>query len=155
MAEDVGREAAAAQTGARLSAALLGYFVLVTLVITLSPFDFAPRRFRPSLAMKPSDIVANVALFLPIGFLVRSLGRRSTLGWRAVSLAAAFSVLIETAQIFIRGRYVSPIDLAANTCGAYLGVLFRDRVERWAVWHPRLVGRIGLDIPLVGLLYLL
>jgi hypothetical protein len=34
-------------------------------------------------------------------------------------------------------------------------VLARDSIERWALWHPRLVGRIGLDVPLVGLLYLL
>ena len=40
-----------ARTGARLTLALLGYFVLVTAVITLSPFDFSLRRFRVSLSM--------------------------------------------------------------------------------------------------------
>lgn len=140
----------------RLAVALLGYFVLVILVITLSPFDFAPNPVRLSLGMAPSDMVANIALFLPIGFLLRTLDRaRTPRGWRAVSLAAGFSVLIEIAQIFIRGRYVSPVDVATNVCGAYAGVVVRDRVERWSVWHPLVVGRVGLDIPLVGLLYLL
>ncbi len=144
------------RTAAPLAIALLGYFLLVTLVITLSPFDFAPRPLRISLMMVPRDIVANITLFLPIGFLVRSLhrgpGRR---GWQAVAFGGAFSLAIEIAQIFIRGRYVSPVDVATNTAGALLGVWLRDRLDRWAVWDPRLVGRIGLDMPLVGLLYLL
>jgi hypothetical protein len=143
------------RTAAHLTLALLGYFILVTAVITLSPFDFAPRRFRLSLKLVPSDVVANVALFLPLGFLGRGLVSSSLRGSRVVWMAAVCSLLIETAQIFIRGRYVSPVDVASNTAGAWLGVMLRDGLERWALWHPRLVGRIGLDVPLVGLLYLL
>jgi glycopeptide antibiotics resistance protein len=149
-------DAAAARTGNRLAFALIGYFGLVTVVITLSPFDFSTRPVHLSWMMSPSDIIANIALFLPIGFLCRSLGNRSLRRtWQDVSLAAAFSLLLESAQIFIEGRFVSPIDVATNTCGAYLGVLLRDRIERWSAWRPQVVGRIGLDIPLVGLLYLL
>jgi hypothetical protein len=59
------------------------------------------------------------------------------------------------AQLFIRGRFASPVDVATNTLGAIAGVLVRDRVDGWAAWQPRLVGRSGLDLPLVGLLYLL
>jgi hypothetical protein len=47
------------------------------------------------------------------------------------------------------------VDLVSNSCGAWIGVALRDQLERWALWRPRLVGRIGLDVPLVGLLYLL
>jgi VanZ family protein len=145
-----------ARTGARLALALLAYFAFVIAVITLAPFDFHTRVVALSFQVKPSDVVANVAMFLPIGFLLRSMPtRRIGRGWPAVAVAASFSVLIETAQIFIRGRYVSPVDVAANTFGAYLGVLLRDRAERWAHWNPRLAGRVGLDVPLVGLLYLL
>ena len=143
-------------TSTRLAVALLGYFVLVTLVITLTPFDFAWRPVHLSWLMAPSDIISNIALFLPIGFLLRSLGFRSTARvWQAVLFAAAFSVLLETAQIFIAGRFVSPVDVVTNTIGAYLGIRLRDGVERWSVWRPHVVGRIGLDVPLVGLLYLL
>jgi VanZ family protein len=144
------------RTASPLAIALLGYFLLVTLVITLSPFDFAPRPLRISYMLVPRDLIANVTLFLPIGFLVRSLhrgpGRRA---WQGILFAAAFSLSIELAQIFIRGRYVSPVDVATNTAGAFLGVWLRDRLDRWAVWDPRLIGRTGLDLPLVGLLYLL
>ena len=145
-----------ARTGAWLALALLAYFVFVIVVITLSPFDFHTRVVALSYRVKPSDVLANVAMFLPIGFLLRSIPTtRTGHGWRSVALAASFSVVIETAQIFIRGRYVSPVDVASNTFGAYLGVFVRDHAERWALWNPRLAGRVGLDVPLVGLLYLL
>ena len=155
MADSQGR-AGSARTGARLTLALLGYFVLVTAVITLSPFDFSYRRFRVSLSLAPADIVANIALFLPLGFLGRGLTdgtpRR---GRRVVWIAAVCSLCIETSQLFLRRRYAGPIDVVSNTAGAWLGVFARDRIERWTLWHPRLVGRVGLDVPLVGVLYLL
>jgi VanZ family protein len=145
-----------ARTGTRLTLALLGYFVLVTAVITLSPFDFSLRRLRISLSLVPSDIVANIALFLPLGFLGRGLTDGSgRSGRRVVWIAALCSLLIEVAQLFLRRRYAGPVDVVSNLAGACLGVLARDWIERWALWHPRLVGRIGLDVPLVGLLYLL
>jgi len=145
----------AQRTAAHLTLALVGYFTLVTAVITLSPFDFSPRRFHLHVRFVPSDILANIALFLPLGFLGRGLAGSAARGGRVVLLAAVCSLLIETAQIFIRSRYVSPVDVLSNTCGAWLGVGLRDWLERWSRWHPRLVGRIGLDVPLVGLLYLL
>lgn len=140
----------------RLPAALLGYFVLVTLVITLSPFAFSRRPFFLSWWMMPSDMIANVALFIPLGFLTRSLGRRAARSlWYDVVLLALFSVLIETTQIFIAGRVVSPIDIATNAAGGLLGALARERVDHWSMWRPQVVSKIGLDTPLVGLLYLL
>ena len=69
---DTGSVADSRSTGTRLTFALLGYFVLVTAVITLSPFDFGLRRFRISLSLVSADIVANIALFLPIAALVSS-----------------------------------------------------------------------------------
>jgi VanZ family protein len=140
----------------RLALALLGYFTFVTLVITLSPFDFAWRHVRVATAVNPVDFVLNVAMFLPIGFLLRSLGAtRTRFGWSAVLVAFGFSAAIEAAQMLIPGRFVSPNDVVANTAGAWLGVWIRDRIERAAFWHPSSVGRIGLDIPVVGLIYLL
>jgi len=151
-----GLQTRASVTGTRLTLALLGYFVLLTAVITLSPFDFSVRRFRISMAVVPSDVVANIALFFPLGFLGRGLtGPGGRGNRRVVWIAAVCSLLIETAQLFLRRRYAGPIDVVSNTAGAWIGVLVRDRIERWALWHPRLVGRVGLDVPLVGVLYLL
>ena len=140
----------------RLALALLGYFAFVTLVITLSPFDFGWRRVRLTTGIDPVDFVLNIALFLPIGFLLRSLGSaHRRFGWGPVLLAFGFSTLIEATQVFIPGRFVSPNDVIANTAGAWIGVWIRHRVERWSFWRPEAVGRIGLDIPVVGLIYLL
>lgn len=146
------QSAALARTGVRFATALLGYFVLVTLVITLSPFDFGPPRLTLYWLAKPSDIVMNVALFLPIGFLLGSI-RRGV--YRSLVLACTFSIAIESAQVFLGSRYVSPIDVLTNTCGAWAGLALRDRIEHFAVWQPEVVGRMGLDVPVVGLLYLL
>lgn len=155
MAESQGR-AGSARTGARLTLALLGYFALVTAVITLSPFDFSYRRFRVSLSLVPADIVANIALFLPLGFIGRGLTDGTPRsGRRVVWIAAVCSLCIEVSQLFLRRRYAGPVDVISNAAGAWLGVVARDRIERWALWHPRLVGRVGLDVPLVGVLYLL
>lgn len=155
MAGDAVPATAAATTGARLASALLGYFVLVTVVITLSPFDFAARPFSLSFELSVNDLLANLALFLPIGFLLRSVFTRRQGRAHAVAIAASLSLAIEVAQIFLRDRYVSPLDVAANASGAWVGAMIRDRVERSPIWHPTIVGRFGLDIPLVGLLYLL
>ena len=65
------------------------------------------------------------------------------------------SALIEFVQFFLPGRFPSAVDVAANTAGAWAGVWIRDRVERASFWRRDAVGRIGLDIPVVGLLYLL
>lgn len=60
------------RTGTRLSLALLGYFVVVTLVITLVPFRFEmPDRLHVMLSGTVLDTSANVLLFLPLGFLFR------------------------------------------------------------------------------------
>src|SRR5688572_20505684 len=92
-APDVG-----APTHTRLTVALLGYFVLVTLVITLSPFDFGPKPFSVSIKLATGDVLANIALFLPLGFLMRGLDTvRTRPRWHAVALAAGFSFVIETA----------------------------------------------------------
>ena len=135
-------------TGMRLALALLGYFTFVTLVITLGPFEFASRQPYVAVGFHVVDTILNVALFLPIGFLLRSLGQaRTRVGWRAVAAACALSALIEFVQFFLPGRFPSPVDVAANTAGAWAGVWIRDRVERASFWHRDAVGRIGLDIP--------
>ncbi len=135
--------------------ALLDYFVLVTLVITLSPFDFGPAHLRVSVNFWPSDVLLNIGLFIPIGFLLRSQTSGPARNWTPVLWAAGFSALIEVAQLFLPSRYVAPMDVLANTVGACIGIAARHYIERWVLWRPAVVGRIGLDVPLVGLVYLL
>jgi VanZ family protein len=143
-------------TTMRLALALLGYLTFVMLVITLSPFEFAARQPYVTIGFLAVDVILNVAMFLPIGFLLRSLQQNRTgISWQAVALACLLSALVEFVQFFVPGRFPSPADVAANAAGAWAGVWIRDRVERASFWQRDAVGRIGLDIPVVGLLYLL
>lgn len=140
-------------TGARLAAALLGYFAVVIVFFTLNPFYFAvPARPRISLRIELLDIVENLVLFLPIGFLYRLTGG----GHRgAVILGAALSLGVETAQLFIPVRTAAPIDLLCNTLGAWAGGRLYDLLAARIAMSPAMVNRLSLEIPLMGLLYML
>lgn len=148
----------AAPAGAGLAGALLGYVLAVTVVVTLAPFAFAwPTRFQVYVTeWTVLDVVANVLLFVPLGFL-------GAMGWprlaeqggrRALLLGAAASLCIEGAQLFAPDRYSSPWDVLTNALGAWVGVqalvLVRRRLDPGSV-----VGRLGLELPLMGLVYLL
>lgn len=132
--------------------ALLGYLLLVAAVITLSPFRFArPGRVRVEWIVDPGDVIANVLLFLPLGFLARLSGLR---GPRvAAATGIALSAGLEALQTFLPGRYPSPVDVVANGAGAWLGALLHRRLE-----HPlsaRVVTGLALELPLMNLVYLL
>ncbi|HEY0969543.1 MAG TPA: VanZ family protein [Gemmatimonadales bacterium] len=149
---------AAVPDGGGLAAALFVYLLVVTAVVTLAPFEFArPDRLR----VHPSewtvlDVVANVLLFVPLGF-VGAMARPRVLArgaWRALALGAAVSIAIEGAQLFAPERYSSPWDVLTNAAGAWLGAralgAVRDRLD-----PATLVGRLALELPLMGLVYLL
>jgi VanZ family protein len=135
---------------------LLAYLVLITAVITLAPFRFArPPALQLSWLMDPGDVVANVLLFVPLGFLFRAAARsragRHPLGALVAGLAA--SAALEAAQLFLPGRFPSLVDVAANGLGAYLGSRVNQRVV--ARLDADLVRGLALELPLMNLVYLL
>lgn len=147
-----------AATGARLGLALLAYMLGVTLIITLLPFQFDwPSRWRVMCTGGPVDIIANVLLFLPLGFLFR-LARRErerhatlTVLW----IGALVSMAIESAQLFERERYTSVLDVATNGMGAWFGAIAYDRLASRSRIDGVVVGRLSLELPLMGLVYLM
>lgn len=147
-----------APTRARLSRALLLYYAGVVLVITLAPFRFAaPRHFVVYYGTMPFDLVANVLLFVPLGFLYPlggPDGRRATV-LRALAAGLLLSACIEAAQLFEPERYPSVVDLAANGVGALTGALLQRAAARRIRLSPAAVGRLALELPLMGLVYLL
>ncbi|HEV2145789.1 MAG TPA: VanZ family protein, partial [Longimicrobiaceae bacterium] len=157
-AQPTGVETPPAPTRARLSRALLAYFVGVVLVITLAPFRFAvPTRFHIFSVGEPFDLAANVLLFVPLGFLyplTRAHGRRA-LVLEAAALGLILSGAIETAQLFERERYASAVDLLANGAGALAGAALQHAVGRRIRVSAETVGRLSLELPLMGLVYLL
>ena len=137
-------------------ALLLGYMVLVTAVITLVPFRFArPKVFTLSWLVDPADVGANVLLFLPLGLLFRVTTRPSGGVGHARTIVAACltSAVFEALQLFLPGRFASPVDVMSNTLGAGLGSLLHARMA--ARLDGRLVRGLALELPLMIVVYLL
>jgi glycopeptide antibiotics resistance protein len=138
------------------TAVLLALWGLFIIYGTMLPFDFSAsgelvqERLR-RLAEHPwhfgswTDLISNVLLFIPWGFLLATwLADRGTHFIAALILAlisgALFSVSVELAQLFAPSRTTSVMDLLTNTSGSMLGALIG---WPWAlrVW-PRLSIRI-------------
>jgi VanZ family protein len=135
---------------------LLGYLLLVTAVITLAPFRFVrPVEVHVSWLVDPGDLVANVLLFLPLGFLFRMATRASagTGHWPALGAALLVSGALETLQLFLPGRFANPLDVLSNTLGAWLGSWLHARIA--AYLGGRLVRGLALELPLMNVVYLL
>lgn len=148
----------ASATRARLSLVLLLYFLGVILVLTLAPFRFsAPPFLLILIGGGAFDIAANVLLFVPLGFLYPLT--RSDDGdpsvTRAFLLGLLLSASIETVQLFEPQRFTSVIDVLTNAAGAALGAALVRAVVRRVRVNASFVGRLSLEIPLIGLIYLL
>lgn len=141
---------------ARLSRVLLGYFLTIIVVITLTPFSFRiPAHFEVITTGTWFDVVTNVLLFVPLGFLyplTRQGEEPSPL--YVFFVGALLSTAIETAQLFDVDRYTSALDVVTNAAGAGLGALLLGGVNRRIRASSRLAGRLSLEIPLMGLIYL-
>ncbi len=151
-----------AATGARLARGFLYYLLAVVGLVTLAPFAFHVPQHPSLLWQVPvADFLANILLFVPLGFLyrlTRPVDRdRGALGVLGVGLG--FSAIIEATQLFLPTRFSAPADVLANGVGAWLGALALDRVVRHFAETRRTFARLTLaltlELPLMGLLYLL
>jgi glycopeptide antibiotics resistance protein len=149
--------AAPPETGSRLAGALLAYMAAITIVVTLLPFEFAlPSRARVMVSGGLFDVVANVALFLPLGFLYALARSESVLHRGRVFLVALLvSAAIESLQLFEATRFASLSDILANGIGAYAGAMGQRWLSRRIAMDARTVGRLSLELPVMGLVYLL
>lgn len=145
----------------RIVATLLALFTLFTVYNTLIPFDFAhgpgdlPELLgtiswsltyfgenRPSL----TDIVGNVFLFIPFGFLMHLfLRQRGVAAALPLTVAAGMllSLGIEFTQLFIPNRNTALHDLVNNTAGSAVGavgaMILSGRLNHW-------IARFSLDL---------
>ena len=144
-------------TGARLATALLVYVAVITAVVTLLPFQFAvPTEARVMVAGGMLDILANVALFVPLGFLYALARPDASVSPRQILLIGlAGSAAIESVQLFEVTRFASLSDVIANGAGAYIGAVMQGRLARRIAIDARTVGKLSLELPLMGLVYLL
>jgi glycopeptide antibiotics resistance protein len=139
-------------TGTRLSATLLGYVTLIILLLTLNPFYLAlPERITFTFESDLYNLVSNIVLFLPLGFLYRLTARRRG----AFLLGAAVSLGIEAIQLFVPARTPSVVDILANALGSGLGALGHDLFSARIRSTKSMVGSLRLETPLMMVIYLL
>ncbi|HTU22366.1 MAG TPA: VanZ family protein [Gemmataceae bacterium] len=131
---------------AGLALLFLGFAVYGSLVpfhLRRLPFDEAPRLFgtvlaQPIAVQSRSDWIANILLFLPLGFLLMGMGccDRPRLGGifllPVIVVCVVLSTLIEFTQLYFPPRVSSINDIAAESLGGTLGALF------WLVGGQRL-----------------
>jgi len=71
--------------------------------------------------VKLIDIVINVLLYVPFGYLfVRWTGRRGTA--LAVMCGGTLSLITEWTQLYSHSRFPSLTDVTCNVCGTLIGV---------------------------------
>jgi glycopeptide antibiotics resistance protein len=148
----------ASRTGSRLASAFLGYLLGVVVLVTLVPFDFSSAtEHRLLWGGSLPDALSNVAMFVPLGFLFRLTRNRDAANWALHSLiwAIGFSALLEAAQLYLPSRFSSPLDVATNGLGAWLGAIAHDLIVQRIRLTPALVGALALELPVMGLVYLL
>jgi glycopeptide antibiotics resistance protein len=119
--------------------ALIGTIIYMLVVAAaLAVPASAPHAYRGYLQDIPlgrrlvADVALNVAMFVPIGWGLHRAARRRggalrTRLLRAVILAAAFSLTMETVQAWLPNRYSSVVDVLANTLGATIGAWLQSR----------------------------
>ena len=109
---------------------LVGYCFLVIAQTVLSrnstaeamaewmPFRFLNAGSISHLSGALSQVMANVIMFMPIGFLISHYIRKS---WLSVSIAAVFSASLEFLQFVLRKGLCETDDIISNTFGALIG----------------------------------
>jgi VanZ family protein len=110
-----------------------------------------PKRIHFTLNSDLNNLIANILLFLPLGFFYHLSTRQRS----ALLLGAVVSLSIETVQLFIPARTPSIIDILANTGGAGLGAGIYSFISARISITKGTVGRLRLETPLMGVVYLL
>ena len=73
------------------------------------------------------DMLGNVLLYMPYGYLASSLGNRSAVAIAVIG-AIVVSCVTEMTQVFGHGRFPSVQDVLMNVIGATLGIALRRRM---------------------------
>jgi len=138
-----------------LGTALFAYMLIIILILTLAPFQYhMPDRLALFWFWDIKEVLQNISLFIPFGFLVHSIISKKQKFYllKVFLFGVLVSTFIEFNQFFIYRRMTSFIDIAANASGAFFGALlyvsFKNRLAKAS-------GKIILELPLMNLLFLL
>lgn len=124
---------------------------MLTMILAATAIPVAVRPLQQAevvlFSADASDIVANIAGFVPVGIVLAALGPV-----QAVIAAALLSMFAEASQLVMLYRVPSLTDVATNVLGAILGVIvaFRYNVKPQFKTTPRI--GIGAAAPCVLLI---
>lgn len=145
-------------SGARLSRALLSYLVVLIAALLLLPFEFrVPAHIAPDLSFSPLTTLVTLVMFVPYGFLTRR-ARTGRAGQHLLSVAISAGVLamaLELAQLFEPACVASPWHILAAMLGAVAGAWLCARAHDDAYGTTNAMNAMLLQLPLMGLTYLL
>ena len=105
---------------------------VLAIIAATTAWDFLdhPHWYKVSLVpfatgvVRPFDILANIALYVPLGFLLSFKGRRLL---ATLAIACTLSVAMEFTQVWSHSRFPSTTDVLLNLVGSYLGVRLAER----------------------------
>jgi VanZ family protein len=113
-------------------------FAPYRLTVLQSPREYWPDPRRPFV----KDILANIVLYLPIGYLLSAMVRQQYPTSFTVAMpvfsSALVSFVIEILQAYLPTRYSSSMDVIVNSLGAGIGVFAQYR--GWAEKALSLLG---------------
>ena len=84
------------------------------------------------------NIVGNMMAFMPFGFFLPIISRRSRKWYNTVSFGLIFSLILETLQLIFKVGSFDVDDMLLNTVGAGLGFLVYRTVQRTRVKMRRI-----------------
>ncbi len=107
----------------------------------LTPFKEIMRfwTYREKLGMRAVmlNIVGNIVAFMPGGFFLPIISRRSKKWYNTVWIGFFFSLLVESAQLIFKVGSFDVDDLMLNTAGAALGYVLYQAVQHARIWRRR------------------
>ena len=83
------------------------------------------------------NVVGNVLGFMPLGFFLPVISRRSRLWFNTVLLSFLFSLCIETVQLIFKVGSFDVDDMILNTTGGILGYILYKIVQRIRIRRKR------------------
>jgi glycopeptide antibiotics resistance protein len=127
------------------SAGLLGLYALIVMRLTLEPAGsesaifgqlnrFATAVSRNRLAWSQTEALANVALFIPLGFLLAVVLSRVGPSAALCVLASVFIELIQAR--FLPSRVPTIDDVWHNSAGGAVGAALAWPITLWLRSHP-------------------
>ena len=105
------------------------------------------------------NVLLNIALFLPLGFLLPLLAKKFQNGWLMLITGFGGSLIIELAQLALGRGMFDVDDLFTNTLGAMLGwaliMLLLTLIKRKSHWQKRFLAYLALPVSFLLVLALI